>query len=72
YIFVDIGIDLLHFIDTLKANFEKGSRLAVVSTIQFVTSLQAAKSPLEQHGFKMIIPQSSPLSPGEVLGCTSP
>ncbi|GAA28607.2 diphthamide biosynthesis protein 1 [Clonorchis sinensis] len=72
YVFVDIGIDLVHFIDTLKANFEKGSRLAVVSTIQFVTSLQAAKSALEQHGFKMVIPQSSPLSPGEVLGCTSP
>ncbi|KAF5397329.1 Diphthamide biosynthesis protein 1 [Paragonimus heterotremus] len=72
YVFVDIGIDLAHFVDSLKANFPVDSHLTLVSTIQFVTSLQAAKRALEETGFKVTIPQSTPLSPGEILGCTSP
>ncbi|KAA3671135.1 2-(3-amino-3-carboxypropyl)histidine synthase, partial [Paragonimus westermani] len=72
YVFVDIGIDLAHFVDSLKANFPLDSHLTLVSTIQFVTSLQAAKRTLEEAGFKVTIPQSAPLSPGEILGCTSP
>ncbi|XP_023930112.1 2-(3-amino-3-carboxypropyl)histidine synthase subunit 1 isoform X2 [Lingula anatina] len=55
YVFVDIKIDLDHFIQTVKYNFEPGSSLALVSTIQFVAAIQ-----------------SKPLSPGEILGCTSP
>ncbi|CAH8580765.1 unnamed protein product [Dicrocoelium dendriticum] len=72
YVFVDIGIDLAHFINSLRDNFESTLHLALVSTIQFVTSLQAAKTALEKIGFKITIPQVAPLSPGEVLGCTSP
>ena len=40
YVFVDIAIDLMHFIETLKHNFKAGSHLALVSTIQFVAALQ--------------------------------
>ncbi|CAH8545806.1 unnamed protein product [Schistosoma turkestanicum] len=72
YVFVDIQIDIIHFIDSIKANFEKSSHLALVSTIQFVTSLQAAKQPLLEAGYSVTIPQCLPLSPGEILGCTSP
>ncbi|CAL8072559.1 unnamed protein product [Calicophoron daubneyi] len=72
YVFVDIGIDLAHFIDTVKANFDRKLHLALVSTIQFVTSLQTVKGVLQRDGFNVTIPQVMPLSPGEILGCTSP
>jgi diphthamide biosynthesis enzyme Dph1/Dph2-like protein len=49
-------------------------RMVFVSTIQFVASLQSAARELkEKHGFSFItVPQAKPLSPGEILGCTSP
>ncbi|CAM0142615.1 Diphthamide biosynthesis protein 1 [Umbelopsis sp. WA50703] len=71
YVFVDIGIDTQHFIDTVKRNFEAGKKLVVVGTIQFVTALQAARTILEKD-YILQVPQAKPLSPGEVLGCTSP
>lgn len=40
YVFVDVKIDTVHFIETLKFNFDPGTRLALVSTIQFVAALQ--------------------------------
>lgn len=40
YVFVDIGIDTQHFVDTIKKNFEAGKRLVLVGTIQFVASIQ--------------------------------
>ena len=42
YVFVDIKIDTVHFIETLKHNFSPGTSLALVSTIQFVTALQVS------------------------------
>ena len=45
YVFVDIKIDTLHFLDTVRYNFEKGTSLALVSTIQFVPTLQVWHSP---------------------------
>ncbi|KAK6968719.1 Diphthamide biosynthesis protein 1 [Biomphalaria glabrata] len=71
YIFVDIKIDTVHFMETLKLNFDPGTRMALVSTIQFVAALQSAKQLLSPH-YTVITPQSKPLSPGEILGCTSP
>jgi len=71
YVFVDIKIDSLHFINTLKYNFDSGSKIALVSTIQFVPTLQSVYSELKGE-YEMIIPQVKPLSPGEILGCTSP
>jgi 2-(3-amino-3-carboxypropyl)histidine synthase len=40
YVFVEIGIDVQHFIDTILKNFEKGKKLSIVGTIQFVGSIQ--------------------------------
>jgi len=72
YIFVDIKIDSLHFIETIKANLEKEGQISIVSTIQFVATLQAAAKELREEGYNIQVPQSKPLSPGEILGCTSP
>ncbi|KAL7072466.1 hypothetical protein ACQ4LE_008127 [Meloidogyne hapla] len=75
YVFVNIDIQITHFYDTIKQHFNSNKNLlkiALVSTIQFVSSLQAAKRQLEKDGFQIIIPQANPLSPGELLGCTSP
>ena len=71
YVFVDIQIDTLHFLETLRFSFEKGKSLAVVSTIQFVPTLQSVAKDLKDD-YNVLIPQCKPLSPGEILGCTSP
>ncbi|CAG8517630.1 10345_t:CDS:2, partial [Paraglomus occultum] len=71
YVFVDIGIDTQHFIDTIRKNFDEGKELAIVGTVQFVSSIHAVKRTLEQD-YRLVVPQSKPLSPGEILGCTSP
>lgn len=72
YIFVDIKIDALHFTETVKLNFPDTAKIALVSTIQFVVTLQAAANDLRKAGYEVTIPQSKPLSPGEILGCTAP
>nr|NVI71077.1 putative diphthamide biosynthesis protein 1 [Cucujiformia] len=72
YIFVDIKIDPLHFIETVKLNFKTTSKIGLVSTIQFVTTLQAVAKVLRESGFDVSVPQFKPLSPGEILGCTAP
>lgn len=72
YVFVDIQIDVNHLVGTLKHNLPSNSKLSLVSTIQFMTGLQQAKKALEDSFTDLIVPQSRPLSPGEVLGCTAP
>lgn len=72
YIFVDIKIDPLHFIETIKLNFAESERLCFVSTIQFVATLQGVAALLKSEGRNVVVPQAKPLSPGEILGCTSP
>ena len=74
YVFVDIAFDLQHFIDTLILNFPRPqySSLAICGTIQFVASIQSCRSRLVHLGYSVTVPQARPLSPGELLGCTSP
>jgi len=72
YIFVDIKIDSLHFVESLKVSLEKEEQVSLVSTIQFVATLQAVARDLNSEGWKVEVPQAKPLSPGEILGCTSP
>jgi len=78
YVFVDIKIDSLHFVETLKHNFldkedfPEQPRLALFSTIQFVATLQSVARDIREEGMEVIVPQAKPLSPGEILGCTSP
>uniref|UniRef100_A0A8C4X0C4 2-(3-amino-3-carboxypropyl)histidine synthase subunit 1 n=1 Tax=Eptatretus burgeri TaxID=7764 RepID=A0A8C4X0C4_EPTBU len=71
YVFVDIQIDVGHFVDTLQTNFEHGKRLSLLGTVQFLSALQVAVKHLSDR-FHVSAPQQLPLSPGEVLGCTSP
>ncbi|XP_038817169.1 2-(3-amino-3-carboxypropyl)histidine synthase subunit 1 isoform X3 [Salvelinus namaycush] len=71
YVFVDIQMDNAHFLDTVKFNFPPGHSLALVSTIQFVAALQAVSAALRPE-YEVVVPQCRPLSPGEILGCTSP
>ncbi|CAI5444619.1 unnamed protein product [Caenorhabditis angaria] len=73
YVFVNIDINLSHFIDCVRDNFD-GKRLALVSTVQFIPSLQTVKTTFNVDGSQIHveIPQCKPLSPGEILGCTSP
>lgn len=72
YVFVDIKFDTWHFIETIKANLDTSKPLAIAGTIQFVSSIHAVSKQLEKLGYKVTIPQSMPLSKGEVLGCTAP
>lgn len=71
YVFVDVKIDSAHFVDTVRHNFPQDSALALVSTIQFVTALQSTSQELRLE-YDVCVPQCKPLSPGEILGCTSP
>jgi 2-(3-amino-3-carboxypropyl)histidine synthase len=72
YVFVDIQIDVEHLVETVRHNFPPKTKLAVAGTIQFATAIQAAKLQLVGDFPHVLIPQAKPLSPGEVLGCTSP
>ncbi|CAI7847714.1 unnamed protein product [Closterium sp. NIES-54] len=72
YVFVDITIDVPHFIDTLKLNFPPTDHLVLAGTIQFTAAVHAAKSALSGHFRAISVPQAKPLSGGEVLGCTAP
>ncbi|KAJ8919817.1 hypothetical protein NQ315_006346 [Exocentrus adspersus] len=73
YIFVDIKIEPVHFIESIKMNFEPNTKLLLVSTIQFVSTIQTCQRVLQDMGYSnVIVPQSKPLSPGEILGCTAP
>lgn len=72
YVFVDIKIDTLHVISTIQKNFDKSAPIALISTIQFIATLQHIAADLKSQNYTVEIPQCRPLSPGEVLGCTSP
>ncbi|EPQ02741.1 Diphthamide biosynthesis protein 1 [Myotis brandtii] len=71
YVFVDIRIDTTHLLDSIRRTFPPASALALVSTIQFVSTLQAVAQELKAE-YRISVPQCKPLSPGEILGCTSP
>lgn len=84
YVFVEIVIDTEHvkallqkyFIDgALKAEFGlKPKNVALVSTVQFISTTHVIKQRLESSSpsITFTIPQSKPLSQGEILGCTAP
>ncbi|KAL4394693.1 hypothetical protein AHAS_Ahas02G0177500 [Arachis hypogaea] len=73
YVFVDIKIDVSHLVDTVKLNFEsRAQSLVLAGTIQFASVIRAVKPEFEISGFRVLVPQSKPLSVGEVLGCAAP
>lgn len=73
YVFVDIAIDVEHFINTCVQNFSSDTKIAFSGTIQFINtfSFPSVQTALKQHFKQVTIPQTKPLSRGEVLGCTS-
>lgn len=72
YVFVDIQVDVDHFVQSVRLTFTPGTRLALAGTIQFASSLHQARAALASDYPSVSIAQASPLSPGEVLGCTAP
>lgn len=55
YVFVDIKIDAIHLIETVKLNFTKEQKLLFVSTVQFVTTLQGLVNRLKTDGLVTIV-----------------
>lgn len=73
YIFLDIKFDLEHVVKCIKHNFKpENHKIALASTIQFLSSIHELARQLKQSSFDVTLPQSRPLSSGEVLGCTAP
>lgn len=72
YVFVDIKFNVDHLVECVEQNFAVNKKLLVAGTIQFASSLQEAKLRWQRNGRPVEVPQSKPLSPGEVLGCTAP
>jgi len=72
YVFVDIKFDVAHLCDSVRHNFPPGTNLALAGTIQFASAIQEVRESLGGDYPSLSVPQSKPLSPGEVLGCTAP
>ncbi|KAJ4897460.1 diphthamide synthesis DPH2 family protein [Raphanus sativus] len=76
YVFVEIQIDVKCLLNTINLNLGGDGgvkkRIILAGTIQFTSAIRAVKLDLEKLGFSVLIPQSKPLSAGEVLGCTAP
>ncbi|CEM26969.1 unnamed protein product [Vitrella brassicaformis CCMP3155] len=75
YVHVDIQLDARHLADTIRCNLDRQQKVALLGTIQFSSTLHRARDLLVEQGHfatPPVIPQSRPLSAGEVLGCTSP
>lgn len=74
YVFVDITMNVEHFVGSVKLTFpDTSKRIVLVGTIQFYKCLQQAAVELSEfYESAVTIPQAKPLSPGEILGCTSP
>lgn len=72
--FFEIKIDVNCLINITKLNLVSIiiRNLVLIGTIQFAAAIRQAKSDLEMSGFRVLVPQSKPLSAGEVLGCTAP
>ncbi len=83
YVFVEITIDVPHLVECFhqtilaenKANgMNDKPHVYLLGTIQFRHALMEARRLLRSppYEYELSIPQAKPLSPGEVLGCTSP
>ena len=77
YVFVELTIDVPHLVDCLDLTLASSTdqerpHVYLLGTIQFRHSLMQAQELLNEKDYKTSIPQAKPLSPGEVLGCTSP
>lgn len=65
YVFVDIKIDTSHFLETIRFNFAAGTSLALVSTIQFVSTVQVRWGPQQCRAWDGACASPS-LGPGSI------
>ncbi|CAM9720635.1 unnamed protein product [Ascophyllum nodosum] len=72
YVFVEISIDTAHLAACIRETFPATTKLVVMGTIQFAGAVHEACRQVVDHFDEVTVPQAKPLSPGEVLGCTSP
>eukprot|EP00737_Agarophyton_chilense_P001603 gb/GEZJ01001801.1/.p1 GENE.gb/GEZJ01001801.1/~~gb/GEZJ01001801.1/.p1 ORF type:complete len:335 (-),score=31.48 gb/GEZJ01001801.1/:2035-3039(-) len=72
YVFVHIAFDPAHLRACLLRNLPRHTRVALVATIQFVDTVHHLADQLRPHFDAVTVPQAKPLSPAELLGCTSP
>jgi len=72
YVFVEIRVDVEHVVECLKSTIAPPARVNVMGTVQFRSAIAECNEKLRDEGYVTCIPQAKPLSPGEVLGCTSP
>jgi 2-(3-amino-3-carboxypropyl)histidine synthase len=70
---LDINVNLTDFFDSFSLNFtDISTRITLCGTIQYVSSLSHIREKLNKLYNQLRVPQIRSLSPGEVLGCTSP
>jgi len=73
YVFVELQIDVQHLVDCVVQTIpDREAPLALLGTIQFRQGMVQAMRIFHDQGYACTMPQAKPLSPGEVLGCTSP
>lgn len=76
YVFVGIKFDTSHLLEVIKKNF-KGQKIYLTGTIQYNPAVHEIDRALkedkkDENSVISIVPQSKPLSQGEILGCTAP
>ena len=72
YVFVEIYFDHSHLSELLRQHFKPESKLCIMGTIQFNTTIANIHNDIKEHFAQVYIPQTKPLSAAETLGCTSP
>ncbi|OII73116.1 diphthamide synthesis protein [Cryptosporidium ubiquitum] len=72
YVFVEINLLSEHFIQTIKHNFRQEDKIALLSTIQYHSTIVSSLKHLNEYFSNPVkIPVCDPLAWGETLGCTS-
>ncbi|GIX60658.1 diphthamide synthesis protein, putative [Babesia caballi] len=75
YVFVEISFSASYLAKVITQVLDPNDRLFLMGTIQYSNVLREAAAIIDESGHfrcKVVVPQVSPLLPGEVLGCTSP
>lgn len=72
YVFVEITIDPKHAAECFMETIKAPAKVNVMGTVQFRDAIFSVRKMLTDTGYTVVVPQAKPLSPGEVLGCTSP
>ncbi|KAJ1613080.1 OVCA1/DPH2 protein-like and AE group [Cryptosporidium canis] len=72
YVFVEINLLTDHFIQTIRSNFRPEDKIALLSTIQYHSTIVASLHSLNKYFVSPVkVPVCDPLAWGETLGCTS-